>query len=354
VSDLAATLTRIRPADADAMAAARRRQTTLTKPLGALGLLEDVSVRLAGIFGTDRPSPQGGVVIVAGADHGVAAEGVSAYPSDVTGAMMAAFVADTPYGVGSAAVNALARAVGVRVIVADLGVATDVAPHPAILDRKIRRGTRNLRLEPAMTGSEAVRAVEVGIDLAEHAFAGGADIIVPGELGIGNTTAAAAMTARLLGLSPVEATGRGTGVDDAGLDRKTAVIADALARTPAREPLGVLAEFGGFEIAAMTGMFLAAAAHRRAAILDGYVEGAALLIAAGLAPATTDYCLPAGICAEIGHRAQLGHLGLRPMFDLGLRLGEGTGGVLAVPLVKAAAAALTQMRTFAEAGIPGA
>lgn len=352
--DLAAVLAGIVPADRSAMAAARARQATLTKPLGSLGLLEDVSVRLAGIFGTHRPDPRGAAVIVAGADHGVARDGVSKYPSEVTAAMIGAFVAETEFGPGGAAVNALARTLGVRVYVADLGVAADVAPHPGLTDLKIRRGTRNLRVEAAMTRDETLRAIEAGIRLADRAVDDGADLVVPGELGIGNTTAAAAMTARLLGLPAAAATGRGTGVDDEGLARKTAVIEEALRRTDATSPLDVLTELGGYEIAAMTGMFLATAARRRGAVVDGYVEGAAALVAVGIAPHVQDYLLPAGRCAEAGHGAQLDRLGLRPLFDLDLRLGEGTGGVLAIPLLLAAAAALREMRTFAEAGVPDA
>ncbi len=354
MTDLTEALGRLVPASAFATAAARARQATLTKPMGALGLLEDVSVRLAGIFGTDRPHPRGAAVIVAGADHGVAADGVSKYPSEVTAAMIAAFVAETEAGVGSAAVNALARALGVRVYVADLGIAADVAAHPAIVSAKVRRGTRNLRVEPAMTPAETREAINVGIGLAERAIDAGADLIVPGELGIGNTTAAAAMTARLLGLSPAAATGRGTGVDDDGLAHKTAIVTEALARTGAAAPLEVLAEFGGYEIAAMVGMIVGTASRRRGVVLDGYVEGAAALVAVGLSPVVADYLLPAGVCAERGHQAQLDALGLRPLFDLDLRLGEGTGGVLAVPLLLAAAAALREMRTFAEAGVPDA
>ena len=268
--------------------------------------------------------------------------------------MIGAFDAETEFGPGGAAVNALARTLGVRVYVADLGVAADVAPHPGLTDLKIRRGTRNLRVEAAMTRDETLRAIEAGIRLADRAVDDGADLVVPGELGIGNTTAAAAMTARLLGLPAAAATGRGTGVDDEGLARKTAVIEEALRRTDARSPLDVLTELGGYEIAAMTGMFLATAARRRGAVVDGYVEGAAALVAVGIAPHVQDYLLPAGRCAEAGHGAQLDRLGLRPLFDLDLRLGEGTGGVLAIPLLLAAAAALREMRTFAEAGVPDA
>lgn len=345
-------LSAIRPFDTRAAAAAAARQDQLTKPTGALGLLEALSIRLAGIFGEPTPTPTGSAVIVAGADHGVASDQVSLYPAAVTAAMIANFVADTPFGVGGAAVNVLARSCGVDVYVADLGVDADLPAHPALVDAKIRRGTRNLRVEAAMTPDETVRAIEVGIDLANRAIDAGADLVIPGELGIGNTTAAADVTARMLGVPAEAVTGRGTGVDDAGLARKTAVVSEALARTSASDPLDVMAEFGGYELAAMTGMFLATAARGKAAILDGFVEGASALVAEALAPAVVDHLLPAGVCAEIGHAAQLRHFGLTPLFSLDLRLGEGTGGVVAVPIVRAAAAALREMRTFEEAEVP--
>ncbi|ACO47854.1 putative nicotinate-nucleotide--dimethylbenzimidazole phosphoribosyltransferase (plasmid) [Deinococcus deserti VCD115] len=342
----------VQPADAAAMNAARTRQTQLTKPAGALGDLEELAVRLAGVFGTDRPHPRGVAVIVAAGDHGVAADGVSAYPAEVTPAMVANFLADTPAGPGGAAVNALARTVGARVYVMDAGVNADLPKHPALVRAARRRGTRNLRIEAAMTREETEALILAGAALARQAIANGADLLIPGEMGIGNTTPAAALTARLLGLDAAEVTGRGTGVDDDRLSHKVNVIREALARTDASDPLEVLAEFGGFEIAAMLGVMLQAAALRRAVILDGFVEGSAALVGVALAPALRDYLFPAGECAEAGHAAQLEFLNLSPMFRLGLRLGEGTGGVLAAPLLLSAAATLREMRTFAEAGIP--
>ncbi len=347
-------LASIQPADAASMQAARERQAQLTKPAGALGLLEDLSVRLAGVFQSATPHPRGAAVIVAAGDHGVVQEGVSAFPPEVTPAMVANFTASTPSGMGGAAVNAIARTVGARVYVADVGVNAALPRSPALENMKVRMGTRNLRLESAMTREETLQAVLAGSELAGRAIADGADLIVPGEMGIGNTTPASAITARLLGLDVAAVTGRGTGVDDATLARKQQVIADALARegSVATDPLGVLADLGGLEIAFMLGVMLRAASERRATVLDGFVEGSAALVGVGLVPALRDYLFAAGECAEIGHAAQLHSLGLTPMFRLGLRLGEGTGGVLAVPLIQSAAATLREMRTFAEASVP--
>lgn len=348
---------RIHPPDSAAMQRASLRQTQLTKPAGALGDLEPLSVRLAGVFGSERPAPQGAAVLVAAADHGVAQEGVSAYPPEVTAAMVMNFLADTPAGPGGAAVNALARSVGAQVYVMDAGVNAELPPHPALRRAALyqgeqRRGTRNLRTQAAMSPQETQALILAGAALAREAIGAGADFIVPGEMGIGNTTPAAAITARLLRLDAAEVTGRGTGVDDSRLAHKVCVVREALHRSPVTEPLEVLAEFGGFEIAAMLGMMLEAAAQRRAVVLDGFVEGSAALVGTALCPALREYLFPAGHCAERGHAAQLASLGLRPMFDLGLRLGEGSGGVLAVPLLRGAAATLREMRTFEEAGVP--
>lgn len=342
----------VRPADLDAMRRARERQAQLTKPTGSLGELEALSVRLAGVFGSETPHPRGVAVLVAAGDHGVAREGVSAYPPEVTPAMVANFLVETPWGRGGAAVSALARSTGTRVYVMDAGVNAELPEHPDLVGAALRRGTHNLRREAAMTPEETEALILAGAALANRAIDEGADLIIPGELGIGNTTAAAALTARLLNLGPAEVTGRGTGVDDDRLRHKVEVVRAALARTDATDPLTALAEFGGFEIAAMLGMMLAAAARRRAIILDGFVEGSAALVGAALRPALRDFLFPAGECAEVGHRAQLEVLNLKPLFHLGLRLGEGTGGVLAAPLLLAAAACLREMRTFEEASVP--
>lgn len=350
--NLSTLIQSVQPADTGAVAAARARQAQLTKPAGALGDLEDLSVRLAGIFGTEKPHPQGIAVIVAAGDHGVAADGVSAYPPEVTPAMVANFLADVPAGAGGAAVNAIARTVGATVYVLDAGVAAELPEHSRLHRHGRGRGTRNLRLEAAMTRAEAEAAVLAGAELARFAIVEGADILIAGELGIGNTTSAAAMTARLLNVLPAEVTGRGTGIDDERLSHKIRVVEEALARTDTTDPLEVLTEFGGFEIAAMLGVMLQAAASRKGVILDGFVEGSAALVGVALQPHLRDYLLPAGQCAERGHAAQLADLGLKPMFNLGLRLGEGTGGVLAAPLILAAAATLREMQTFEEAAVP--
>ncbi|GAA5535061.1 nicotinate-nucleotide--dimethylbenzimidazole phosphoribosyltransferase [Deinococcus aluminii] len=353
--DLAALIAAVQPADAAAIQAARERQAQLTKPAGALGDLEELAVRLAGVFGCARPDPRGVVVLVAAGDHGVAAGGVSAYPPEVTPAMVANFLADTPAGPGGAAVNAIARTVGARVYVMDAGVNADLPDHPALVRAARRRGTHDLRFRAAMSRPEAEALILAGAALARRAVEEGADLLIPGEMGIGNTTPAAALTARLLNLDPQVVTGRGTGVDDVTLRRKVEAVREALDRqgSDPADPLGVLADLGGFEIAAMLGMMLQAAALRRAVILDGFVEGSAALVGVALAPHLRDFLFPAGECAEVGHAAQLAHLGLKPLFRLGLRLGEGTGGVLAAPLLLSAAATLREMRTFAEAGVPG-
>ncbi len=342
----------VKPANATAMQEAEQRQAQLTKPLGALGDLERLSVRLAGVFGTAKPHPKGVAVLVAAGDHGVAMDDVSAYPAEVTPAMVANFLADTEAGAGGAAVNAIARTIGAKVYVMDAGVNADLPDHPRLVRAALRRGTRNLRQESAMTTQETAALILAGAALAQQAINDGADVIIAGEMGIGNTTPAAAITARMLQLDPQLVTGKGTGIDEATLTHKVAVVREALARTSTTTPLEVLAEFGGYEIAAMLGMMLGAAAQQKAIILDGFVEGSAALIGVALAPALADYLFPAGECAERGHMAQLAHLGLKPMFKLGLRLGEGTGGVLAAPLLLSAAATLREMRTFAEAGIP--
>lgn len=353
--ELAALIAAVTPADSAALSAARTRQAQLTKPAGALGELEEIAIRLAGVFGTERPHPRGAAVLVAAGDHGVAAAGVSAYPPEVTPAMVTNFLADTSAGPGGAAVNAIARTVGARVYVMDAGVNAELPAHPALVSAAVRRGTRDLRREAAMTREEAESLVLAGAALTRRAISDGADLLIPGEMGIGNTTPAAAITARLLGLAPARVTGRGTGVDDETLGRKVEAVRTALGRQGSgrADPLGVLADLGGFEIAAMVGMMLQAAAARRAVILDGFVEGSAALVAVALAPRLRDFLFAAGECAEVGHAPQLDFLGLQPMFRLGLRLGEGTGGVLAAPLLLAAAATLREMRTFAEAGVPG-
>ncbi len=338
-------LSRIRPIDSDAQNRALERQKNLTKPAGALGDLEQLSIRLAGIFGSEKPDPRRVAVIVCAADHAVALEGVSAYPQSVTKAMVLNFLS------GGAAVNALARSLGARVTVVNAGVmgALDDAEH--LVNCPVREGSRNLRLEAAMTRAECLRAIELGAEVARAEIERGADLIIAGEMGIGNTTAAAAMTARLLGLEVRAVTGRGTGVDDAALEHKIRVIEAALARSRATDPLEVLCEFGGLEIAAMVGVMLEGAASSKAVLLDGFIAGAAAMVADALSKHFRHYLFATHLSQEGGHARQLEKLGLEPLVRLNMRLGEGSGAVLCAPLLLGAAATLREMATFSEASV---
>jgi nicotinate-nucleotide--dimethylbenzimidazole phosphoribosyltransferase len=348
VSRLDDVLGRVRPADPSALAAARERQDRLTKPRGALGALEDLGVQLCGLAGEcPPPYPAPAAVAVFAADHGVHAQGVSPWPQEVTAQMVGNFLA------GGAAVNALAGVAGAEVVVVDVGVATPLDPHPRLLERRVRPGTADLSTGPAMSREEAVRAVEVGVGVAEQLVADGARCLLTGDMGIANTTASAALVAAFTGRPAGEVTGRGTGVDDATLARKTQVVAAALAlhRPDPADPLGVLAALGGLEHAAIAGFVLGAAAARVPVLLDGVIAGSAALVAAALAPDALAACVAGHRSVEPGASAALQHLGLRPLVDLDLRLGEGTGAVLALPLVQAAAAVLREMATFDAAGV---
>jgi len=336
----------IRPLDEEAMRRARERQAILTKPAGSLGRLEEIAIRLAGITGDPTPSVAHKAVIVLAGDHGVAREGVSAYPAEVTPQMVLNFLR------GGAAINALAGAVGARVVVVDVGVAADLA-HPGLVSRKVARGTANMAAGPAMTREHALDAILAGMDALEGEAARGLDLVATGEMGIGNTTAASALTAALAGRPVAEVTGRGTGIDDARLAHKVAVIERAIAvnRPDPADPLGVLAALGGLEIAGLVGVILAAAARRIPIVLDGFIASAAALVAAEWFPAAREYLFAGHVSVERGHGAILEWLGLAPLLDLGLRLGEGTGAALAMGLIEAAARAHREMATFAEAGV---
>jgi nicotinate-nucleotide--dimethylbenzimidazole phosphoribosyltransferase len=342
------TIGAIRPADRNAAAAARAREDDLTKPRGSLGLLEDVAVKVAGMQGTPRPRLGPGAVFVMAGDHGVVAEGVSLYPQEVTAQMVANFLS------GGAAINVLARAAGARVVVTDAGVAADLPSAPGLYARKIGRGTGNIARGPAMSRDEARRAVEAGIEVFEAEYAQEAfSIAATGDMGIGNTTPSAAIAAALTGLSPRELAGRGTGIDDEGLARKIAAIEKALSvnRPDPKDALDVLSKVGGFEIGAIAGVCLAAAARRMPVVVDGFISTAGALVAAGLSPDAKDYMLAAHASTEGCHREMLRKLGLEPLLDLGLHLGEGTGSALAFPLCVAACRVLDEMATFSEAGV---
>lgn len=344
---IAQTLARIQAPDAAAVAQARERQAQLTKPAGALGVLEDVSVQLAGISRCcPPPVPARPAVAVFAGDHGVLAQGVSPWPQEVTRAMVETFRA------GGAAVNVLARSVGAEVVVVDVGVAGEVAPDDTVLVRKVRAGTGDLAVGPAMSRAEAEQAVGVGIEIARRLVDAGHDLLITGDMGIGNTTPSACLVAALGGVDAGTATGRGTGVDDETLALKTRVVEAAVARLSAdADPLDVLAEVGGLEHAAIAGFVLGGAAAGVPVILDGIIAGSAALVAQALAPHVTAYCLAGHRSLETGHAAALAALGLRPLVDLDLRLGEGSGAVLAYPLVRAAALILDEMATFDSAGV---
>jgi nicotinate-nucleotide--dimethylbenzimidazole phosphoribosyltransferase len=330
--------------DHAAAAAARAALDGKTKPRGSLGRLEDLACRIAGIRGEARPGRLDPAVVVCAADHGIAREGVSAYPQEVTGQMLRTFAS------GGAAVCVLARQAGARLIVADLGVLEPVG-HPAILDRRVRAGTANAVLGPAMTREEAERAVAVGVELAGDLARDGVGIVALGEMGIGNTTAASALTAALLGADPDTVCGPGTGLDDAGVARKRAVVRRALAANEGGEPL---ASLGGLEIAALAGLVLGCAASRTPVLVDGFITAAAALAAVRLEPGCRDVLIAAHRSPEPGHTVILDALGLEPLLDLGMRLGEGSGAALALPLVAAAVSILTEMASFEEAGVTDA
>ncbi|QLQ37434.1 nicotinate-nucleotide--dimethylbenzimidazole phosphoribosyltransferase [Micromonospora robiginosa] len=372
------TVAAIRPLDEAAMAAARELQGRLTKPAGSLGALEPLSVRLAGLAGTcPPPLPDRAAVAIFAGDHGVHAQGVTPWPQEVTAQMIGNFLA------GGAVVNTFARQAGASVTVVDVGVATPLSVTPAdpaaraadpvgppvlsadvvatpadpdgprLVMANVRAGTRDMTVTAALTRDEARAAVETGIRVADELIADGAGILLTGDMGIGNTTPAAALVAAFTGVDAAEATGRGTGVDDGTYARKVEVVRAALARhapDPA-DPLGVLAAVGGLEHAALAGLILGAAARRVPVLLDGVIAVSAALAAAAFAPDAVDAMVAGHRSAEPGATAALRHLGLDPLIDLGLRLGEGTGALLALPVVTGAVRVLHEVATFDSAGV---
>jgi nicotinate-nucleotide--dimethylbenzimidazole phosphoribosyltransferase len=341
------TIESIKPPDRKAMEQARARQDDLTKPAGSLGRLEELSVQLAGIQGKASPQIEKKAMITMAGDHGVLAENIGNWPQEVTAQMVENFLN------GGAGINVLARQVGARIVFVDMGVASDLKPHPQLIVRKIGYGTANMCRGPAMTGEQAVKALEAGIEIVKTEADKGLDIVGTGDMGIGNTTASAAICAVITGKPAGEVTGRGTGLSDEQLAHKIGVIERALAvnKPDASEPLDVLAKVGGFEIGGLAGVILGAAARRVPVVIDGFISGAAALIAASLAPQVKDYLIAGHVSAESGHPAMLEHLGLKPLLDLGLRLGEGTGAALGMFIAEAAARTLNEMATFAEAGV---
>ena len=348
VDALAEVTAAIRPLDAAAAAAARERQDRMTKPPGSLGVLEDVSVQLAGLAGEcPPPLPEPAAVAIFAGDHGVHAQGVTPWPQEVTAQMVANFLA------GGAVVNAFAAQAGAEVVVVDAGVAADLGPAPGLLPRKIAHGTADFTRGPAMTRDQAVTALTAGLEVARDLVAAGNRCLVTGDMGIANTTASAALICAFTGSSPAVVTGPGAGADAAAQERKVAAVRLGLAlhRPDPADPVGVLAAFGGFEHAALAGFILGAAALRVPVILDGVIAGAAALAAVAIAPDAAAACLAGHRSTEPGHTATLGYLKLRPLVELDLRLGEGTGALLALPLVQSAARALRDVATFDSAGV---
>jgi len=336
----------IPPLDQKAMEQARLRQQQLTKPPGSMGRLEEIAIQMAGITHEVLPVLQRKAVIIMAADHGVTAEGVSAYPSAVTPQMVLNFLS------GGAAINALAQHAGAEVVVVDIGVAEELQ-HPGLLSCKVAPGTANMAQGPAMTQEQVQKSIAVGREVATALIEQGVDLITTGEMGIGNTTASSAITACLAGVPVALVTGRGTGIDDAQLTHKVAIIEKAIAlnKPDATHPLDVLAKMGGLEIAGLVGVILAAAEHSVPVVLDGFISGAAALVATRLVPAVRDYLFAGHVSVERGHHIILEQLKLTPILDLGLRLGEGTGAVLATTIIEAALRLHRDMATFTEAGV---
>lgn len=335
-------------ADQEAESAASAHLDQLTKPPGSLGKLETLAIRLAGITGKVQPEFTQRAVIVMAGDHGVCAEGVSAFPAEVTPQMLYNMLE------GGAAVNVLARQATAEVICVDVGVNADVE-HPSLISRKVRKGTANMAQGPAMTRDEAIQAILAGASVAIDAVERGHRLLVTGELGIGNTTASAAVASALTGQDPSQLVGRGTGIDDAGLERKMDVVRRALKvnQPDQADGLDVLSKVGGLEIAGLTGVILGAASRRCPVVLDGFISSAAALAARSLEPQSAYYLLASHCSHEQGHATVMKELALEPLLQLDMRLGEGTGGVLALHLIDSAACIMREMATFSSAGVSG-
>ncbi len=339
----------IKPLDEQAMAEARTRQDNLTKPQGSLGQLESLSIQIAGIKRQPRPRIVHKVIFTLAGDHGITQEGVSAYPSEVTPQMVYNFLR------GGAGINVLARHVGARVVVADLGVAANFGSNPALKNKKISMGTKNMAKGPAMNRREAIRSIEAGIELVEEELVKGVDILGTGDMGIGNTTSSSAITAVIAGVDVSSVTGRGAGLNDEELKRKVKTIEKTMEvnRPDSKDALDVLSKVGGFEIGGIAGVILAGAGYGIPVVIDGFISGAAALIAASLALHVKSYLIASHQSVERGHQIILERLGLKPLLNLNLRLGEGTGAALGIFLAEASLKILNEMATFADAGVSG-
>ena len=341
------TITGIGILDADAMQKAKLRQDFLTKPKESMGRLEELSIKVAGITKNPMPKIKNKIIITMAGDHGVTEEGVSAYPRDVTSQMVYNFIN------GGAGINVLAKHIGAKVLVVDMGVASDINA-PGVINKKINYGTKNMAKGPAMTGDEAVRSIEAGIEVVEDYMENNkVDIIGTGDMGIGNTTASSAITSVITGAEVEKVTGRGTGIDDSALENKIKIIEKSinLNKPNPDDPFDVLSKVGGFEIGGLAGVMLAGAANRIPVVIDGFISGAAALIAAGIEPKAKDFLIASHNSVESGHKTALDYMGLEPLLDLNLRLGEGTGAALGINLVDAGCKILGEMATFADAGV---
>jgi nicotinate-nucleotide--dimethylbenzimidazole phosphoribosyltransferase len=343
---IADTVAAVRPVDLRARAAAAERLDRMTKPRGALGRVEDVAVALAGIAGEcPPPVPEPAAVAIFAGDHGVHAQGVTPWPQEVTAQMVANFLA------GGAVVNAFARQLGADVRVVDVGVRAPLDPHPDLWNRRVADGTADMTAGPAMTRGQVLRAVEVGVETARELVADGHRCLITGDMGIANTTPAAALIAAFTGADPHAVTGLGTGIDSVTHARKVAVVTSAVVGLQADEPLGILAAVGGLEHAALTGFILGAAARRTPVLLDGVIAVSAAVVAHAFAPQAVNAMVAGHRSAEPGATVALAHLGLEPLVDLGLRLGEGTGAALALPIAASAVRVLHDVATFDSAGV---
>lgn len=342
---LASVIEKIEPIDQELMKEAQKRLDFLTKPQGSLGRLEELAKKLVGMTRKHDPVVDKKVVVVMAGDHGIVDEGVSAYPQEVTPQMVNNFIR------GGAAINVLSRHVGAEVVIVDMGIAADLDYESGIINKKIACGTQNFAKGPAMTRDEAVKAIEAGIEVVEGID--NLDILATGEMGIGNTTPSSAIVAAFAGCDVKDVTGRGTGVDDEGLDRKIKAIEKGLAvnKPDPADAIDVLAKVGGFEIAGLAGCVLAAAANKIPVVIDGFISTAGALIATEIAPAAKEYIIASHVSQEAGHRLTLERMGLNPLLDLDFRLGEGTGAALAMGLVEAGVRILKEMATFADAGV---
>lgn len=341
------TLQKILPVNGEVMEKTQERLDDLTKPPGSLGVMEWIAKKIAGITNEVKPGiPQKTCILIAG-DHGVVAEGVSAYPSEVTPQMVMNFIS------GGAAMNVLSRHAGAELIIVDMGVAGDLPDMPLLIKKKVAYGTENMCRGPAMTREQALKAIENGIEVAEEVIQRGTGIIGIGEMGIGNTTPSTAIISMYSGKPVEEVVGRGTGVDDERLKIKINAIKRAveLNKPETADPIDVLSKVGGYEIAGLTGVILACAVHRVPVVIDGFISGAAAVIAGALNAEVKDYLIASHLSEEPGHRAMLDYLGLNPMLYMNMRLGEGTGAALAMNIIDASLKILNEMATFSEAGV---